>query len=438
MRAQTAFPQIDSLVSMPPSPRPVIVAASVILVVSFVVMLLAYGVRHSFPVFFPFILDEYGWSRGDTAFMFSLHLLIYGICAPIAGSLSSRVSPKLLLLIGVMVLGLAAAACSYATRLWHFYLLFGALAPVGLACAGSPILNPTIMNWFAQRRGMALGLAQTGGGLSFVFVFVMESIIEGFGWRTAYVIMGSLTVAVLLPIVLLGFTFSPRDRGLRAVGSTDDTPDSGNTNAPESNSTTEEKWTRSSGLKSRPLWLLFVSNMFFWGTGCYLILAHQVKFAIDAGYSSTIAASTTAAFGLFMVIGQASSFISDVIGREATIFIASLCTGVATVILMFLGPESGVVPLYTFSVLFGIGAGLFAVCVFVGVADIFYGQHFGLFCGIVTAGMGFGGAFGPWLGGVLFDISGSYQYSFLFAGLSFVISFICFFLAAPRRYIKIR
>ena len=178
MRAQTAFPQIDSLVSMPPSPRPVIVAASVILVVSFVVMLLAYGVRHSFPVFFPFILDEYGWSRGDTAFMFSLHLLVYGICAPIAGSLSSRVSPKLLLLIGVMVLGLAAAACSYATRLWHFYLLFGALAPVGLACAGSPILNPTIMNWFAQRRGMALGLAQTGGGLSFVFVFMMESILS--------------------------------------------------------------------------------------------------------------------------------------------------------------------------------------------------------------------------------------------------------------------
>jgi MFS family permease len=105
---------------------------------------------------------------------------------------------------------------------------------------------------------------------------------------------------------------------------------------------------------------------------------------------------------------------------------------------MFLGPGSGVVPLYTFSVLFGIGAGLFAVCVFVGVADIFYGRHFGLFCGIVTAGMGFGGAFGPWLGGVLFDISGTYRYSFLFAGLSFVISFICFFLAAPRRYTTIK
>jgi len=419
---------------MPLFRNPVILAASVILAVSFLVMLLAYGVRHSFPVFFPFILDEYGWTRGDTALMFSLHLFVYGICAPIAGSLVSKLPAKALLLFGIVVLGLAAAACSYATRLWHFYILFGALAPVGLACAGSPILNPTIMNWFAERRGMALGLAQTGGGLSFVFVFLMEFIIEDFGWRTAYVIMGLLTVAVLVPVVLLAYTFSPEERGLRAIGSNGKGSGTGNAPSADPDQTNRELWTRASGLRSRPLWLLFVSNMLFWGTGCYLILAHQVKFAIDAGYSPAVAASTTAAFGIFMVIGQASSFISDYIGREATIFVASVFTFVAAVILIFLEPGSGLLPLYSFSVLFGIGAGLFAVCVFVGVADIFFGRNFGLFCGIVTGGMGFGGAFGPWLGGVLFDVSGSYHYSFLFAALSFLISFVCFFLAAPRRY----
>jgi len=418
--------------------NPVILAASVILAVGFLVMLLAYGVRHSFPVFFPFILDEYGWTRGDTALMFSLHLLVYGICAPIVGSLVSKLPAKALLLFGIVILGLAAAACSYATRLWHFYILFGALAPVGLACAGSPVLNPTIMNWFAERRGMALGLAQTGGGLSFVFVFLMEFIIEGFGWRTAYVIMGLLTVAVLLPIVLLGYTFSPEERGLRAIGSYGKTSGASDTPSANSDQTNTERWTRASGLRSRPLWLLFVSNMLFWGTGCYLILAHQVKFAIDAGYSPAVAASTTAAFGIFMVIGQASSFISDYIGREATIFMASVFTCVAAVILMFLEPGAGLLPLYSFSVLFGLGSGLFAVCVFVGAADIFFGRDFGLFCGIVTGGMGLGGAFGPWLGGVLFDVSGSYHYSFLFAALSFLISFVCFFLAAPRRYAAIK
>ena len=82
--------------------NPVILAASVILAVGFLVMLLAYGVRHSFPVFFPFILDEYGWTRGDTALMFSLHLLVYGICAPIVGSLVSKLPAKALLLLSLI------------------------------------------------------------------------------------------------------------------------------------------------------------------------------------------------------------------------------------------------------------------------------------------------------------------------------------------------
>jgi cyanate permease len=49
--------------------------------------------------------------------------------------------------------------------------------------------------------------------------------------------------------------------------------------------------------------------------------------------------------------------------------------------------------------------------------------------------MGFGGAFGPWLGGLLYDLSGSYLFSFLFALGSFVLAFVAFYTAAPRRYV---
>ncbi len=184
-----------------------------------------------------------------------------------------------------------------------FYVLFGVLAPIGLAAAGSPILNPTIMNWFATRRGTALGLAQTGGGLSFVFVFMMEFVITEFGWRTAYIVLGFLTIAVLLPIVLLKYSFSPKERGMTPYGSAQEEPE---VTATSEITEPVELLSRASGLRSSQLWLLFISNMLFWGTGCYLILAHQVRFAIDAGFSSTVAASTSAAFGIFMVLGQAS------------------------------------------------------------------------------------------------------------------------------------
>ena len=416
--------------------NPAIVAASCILAVSFVVMLLAYGVRHSFSVFFPFILEDYPWSRGGTAFMFSLHLMVYGICAPIAGSLTTNWPTKPLLIFGICVLGVAAAACAFATELWHFYLLFGVLAPIGLACAGSPVLNPTIMNWFHDRRGMALGLAQTGGGLSFVFVFMMESIIVSTGWRSAYLFMGALTIVILLPIVIFGYTFSPEHRNLKAIGSSDVKLSDAPKKIKRSDSPVQ--WTPATGIRNPRIWLLFVSNMLFWGTGCYLILAHQVKYAIDLDFSSTAAAATTGIFGICMVLGQASSFISDYIGREKTVLIATGLTTTGTLILLSLNPGASLISLYSFAALFGFGAGIFAVCVFVGTADIFSGRYFGLFGGIVTAGMGFGGAFGPWLGGLLFDASGSYQYSFIFSASSFVLSFICFYLAAPRRSVTPR
>ena len=416
--------------------NPAIVAASCILAVSFIVMLLAYGVRHSFSVFFPFILEDYSWSRGGTAFMFSLHLMVYGICAPIAGSLTTNWPAKPLLIFGICVLGVAAGACAFATELWHFYLLFGVLAPIGLACAGSPVLNPTIMNWFHDRRGMALGLAQTGGGLSFVFVFMMESIIVSAGWRSAYLFMGALTIVILLPIIIFGYTFSPEHRNLKAIGSSDNKL----SNAPGKfkNNDSPAQWTPATGIRNPRIWLLFVSNMLFWGTGCYLILAHQVKFAIDLDFSSTAAAATTGIFGICMVLGQASSFISDYIGREKTVLIATGLTTTGTLILLSLNPGASLISLYSFAALFGFGAGIFAVCVFVGTADIFSGRYFGLFGGIVTAGMGFGGAFGPWLGGLLFDVSGSYQYSFIFSASSFLLAFICFYLAAPRRSVTPR
>ena len=410
--------------------------ASVILAVCFLVQLLGYGVRHSFSVFFPFILEEYRWARGDTALMLSIHLLVYGICAPISGSLATKMPPMRLLLFGIAVLSLATTACYFATQLWHFYLFFGVLVPIGLACVGSPILNPTIINWFADRRGMAIGLAQTGAGLSFVFVFLMEFVISTTGWRLAYVVMGLITLGVLAPIVLVGYRFRPQERGLEPVRTQKDIrhPDipSATSSEPETGS---NRWSKKAGLHSKELWLLFVSIMLFWGTGSYLVLAHQVKYAIDLGYSSATAASTTAIFGISMVIGQAISFVSDRIGRENTVLAASTFAVIALILLISLKPGSGLFPIYSFAVLFGLGSGLYAVCLYAGAADIFSGPHFGLFNGIVLTGMGFGGAVGPWLGGLLFDISGSYHYSFLLALGSFVIAFFAFYGAAPRRYV---
>ena len=120
-------------------------------------MMLVYGVRNSFSIFFDPLLEQFDWYRGSTAIMLSLNILVYGFTAPFAGALADRWKPRKAAFIGIIILSIATAGCSLANELWHFYLLFGVLAPIGAAFCGSPVLNPTILNWFGKRRGLAIG-----------------------------------------------------------------------------------------------------------------------------------------------------------------------------------------------------------------------------------------------------------------------------------------
>ncbi len=136
----------------------------VIVQITVISMTIIYGVRHSFSIFFVDILKEFEWGRGSTAFMFSLNILTYGLLAPVAGSLADRWNPRKLMILGCVLIALATGACSLAKELWHFYVLFGILLPVGMVLAGWPIFAPAITNWFVERRGMALGIAVMGTG----------------------------------------------------------------------------------------------------------------------------------------------------------------------------------------------------------------------------------------------------------------------------------
>jgi MFS family permease len=168
-----------------------------------------------------------------------------------------------------------------------------------------------------------------------------------------------------------------------------------------------------------------------------MVLAHQVKFAEDIGYSSTFAASIFALFGVFMAIGQLSGFISDWIGREKTVSLAVLLMIGALVALLSTRDTSQPWLLYVYAICFGYGAGLFSPVIFAGVADIFYGRHLGGIMGLLLAGMGVGGIIGPWFGGFTYDISGNYTNAFIFGMVCFALSGVAFWKAAPRKAVRL-
>jgi MFS family permease len=401
-------------------------------------MVLIYGTRHAFSVFFPPVLDEFGWSRGSTALMLSLNLLTYGLMAPLAGSLGDRWKPHRIMPIGVAMLSLATIGCAFVSQLWHFYLLFGFLMPAASAFSGWPLLGPALVNWFSKRRGLVLGLGQLGGGLSFTYGVLVEFVISRLGWRGAFFAVGGILVIVLMPLYLFFLHYRPENKGLKAYG-TEEVPNQALTDeTAEVKLTPSPGWTLGEATRTYQLWFMVLAQLLFWGIGCYMVLAHQVKFAEDVGYSSTFAASVFALFGIFMALGQLSAALSDWIGREKTITLAVVLAIVALVALISVRDTSQPWLLYVYAVCFGFGAGLASPTIFAGVADLFYGRHYGAISGLILTGFGIGGIIGPWLGGYIYDVTGSYFSAFVFAIVCFGLSAIAYWIAAPRNTVRLK
>ena len=97
-----------------------------------------------------------------------------------------------------------------------------------------------------------------------------------------------------------------------------------------------------------------------------------------------------------MVIGQALSSISDWVGREQTITIATLLAIGGLVALILVSDTDQPWLLYLYAVCFGCGTGLYSPAIFAATADIFYGKNFGAISGLLLTGMGIGGLIGPW------------------------------------------
>ena len=397
-------------------------------------MILVYGVRHSFAVFFTPILDEFHWSRGNIAIMMSLNICAYGFLAPVAGILADHWRARVLMPLGIAILGAATAGCAWAEELWHFYVLFGLLMPLGSALAGWPIIAPALMNWFVRKRGLVMGIGQMGGGLSFAYTIFVNYLILHVGWRLTFLVLAGILVFVPLPLYLLFFYYRPREKGLTPYGSAD-MPEVSTREAPGAAGgvSPTRDWTPAQLLRAPQLWLLVLSYALYWGVGNYLVLAHQVRFAEDAGYGSMFSVSIFALFGVTLFLGQSCGFLSDRMGRERVATLAAALSILALAALMSVRDASHSWLLYAYSIGFGLGGGLFTPTIYAGAADIFAGQYFGAVSGLLLTGMGVAAVFGPWLGGHIYDVAGTYRPAFLLCIVCIALACLAFWIAAPRR-----
>ena len=157
----------------------------------------------TFPVFYVAFLDEFGWSRADTALAFSASMVTFAVSAGVIGALIDRWGPRRVIPAGIGVLAVGLALMSTISRLPTLYVYYGLIVALGVTLIGFIPTSAVVNSWFVQRRSMALGLALSGRSFGgFVMVPLAAYLIGWVGWRNAYLLLGAGIFILLFPLNL--------------------------------------------------------------------------------------------------------------------------------------------------------------------------------------------------------------------------------------------
>jgi MFS family permease len=405
----------------------------ILVAVSFVTMAIGVNARTGFSLLFPAILKEFGWDRAVTAGAFSFGFAVSALITPFIGRLMDRRGPRLVIELGVVLMGAGLILASFVHQPWQLYLTLGALAGGGVNCLAYTGQSLYLPNWFVRRRGLALSVAFSGVGIGSVTVLPWQAwMIERFGWRIACVALGVLLVAVLAPINLL-LKRRPEDIGLHPDGSDSVVAASARTSNIVDHRWASIDWTMRRALLTRRFWFLAVGYfcaLFSW----YAVQVHQTKYLIEIGFGPTEAAWALGLVSLVAVPGQiALGHLSDRIGREWVWTIGNLGFVVCCALLVLLQHAPSTALLSAMILAQGaLGYGLTAV---MGPmpAEIFEGSHYGSIFGAVMLAAIMGGAVGPWVAGVIYDGTASYAPAFWISAAASAVSILAIWLASPGK-----
>ena len=398
---------------------------------------LGYGTRYSFSVIFPALLEEFQWPRDITAIMLSVHMLVYGLVAPVAGGLADRMGPRKTMALGTLLLALGLALSGRGSEPWHFYTSFGVLSGAGLCLIGSVPFTIVLKNWFERKRGVALSLMFFGTGGAFGCYPVVAFLINSLGWRHTFVIEAIVLAGIMLPLIILIIRYHPREKGLVSDGILDATGESPTTEKEPmriiDEAWTAIDWTLPKAAKTSRFWLLCLSTFSVWGIVMHIIVAHHVAFAIDLGYSQIYASSVLSLLGILFACGALAGVVSDRIGRESTMTIGTIIgiSGISALTLM--RDTSHPWMLYYYAIALGISLGVTSPTIVASITDIFQGPRVGTIIGSIWFSFAIGGSIGPWLGGWIFEFTDSYLVAFMVAIAMHAVACAAIWWAAPRK-----
>jgi len=406
----------------------------IIVAVTFVTMAIGVNARTAFSLLFPPILSEFGWERGVTAGAFSFGFVVSGAVSPLIGRLMDRAGPRAVMELGVALMAGGLLLAPLTREPWHLYLTIGVMVGTGSTCLGYSGQSQFLPNWFVRRRGLAMGIAFAGVGIGSVTLLPwVQHMIEATGWRTACTAMGIVLLIALAPINLL-LRKRPQDVGLEPDGDAAPTASSAK---PVSNILDSvwagTDWTLGRALATARFWWIalgYSCGLYIW----YAVQVHQTKYLLDIGFSPNVGVWALGVVSLLGIPGQiVLGHASDRIGRESIWAISCAGFAICFACLIALKYQPSLLLVYLMVFTQGaLGYGLTSVMGAV-VLEIFQGAHYGSIFGCIMLAALAGGAAGPWVTGLIHDLTGSYSVAFAIGiGVS-ALSAFAIWMASPGK-----
>jgi len=392
-----------------------------IVAAAFVVLFTAYGAQYCFGVFFAALLDEFRWSRAALSGVFSLYAFGYCIVGFPAGRLTDRWGPRVVITAGALFLGIALAAMALVTRLWEPYVLYGVLGALGMGTAYVPC-NSTVVKWFARRRGLAVGVASTGGSLgTFALPPLAHWVVGAVGWRIAYVGFG-VGVFAALALAATVMRRDPRSMGL--------SPDGVEVTPARPDARAGRAWNLGRAMGTRVFWLIAAAFTATW-LAVFIPLVHLVPFARDLGYTAGTGAWLVSALGAGAVVGRlAMGPVSDRVGRRPALVAGTTLQAVA---FLAFSAVQGLDGLVLTAAAFGFSYGTISALFPAIVGDFFGPDQAGTLVGFLFMLGGSIAAWGPLVAGLVYDATGGYGLVFRLAAAANVVAAVLLGLARPPR-----
>ncbi|MBU1174316.1 MAG: MFS transporter [Alphaproteobacteria bacterium] len=359
---------------------------AVIVIAGCVIAAVTFGARASLGLFtLPMTLDM-GWSRESYGLAMAIQNLVWGFAQPVAGGLADRFGTARVLAVGAVIYAAGLAGMAFAPDEGMLILTAGLMMGVGIGTASFAIVMAAFGRAVPpEKRSFIFGIATAASSLGqFVFAPLGQAFIQSFGWQMALVYLAALIVLVIpLTIALTGKSETMEGgadmRFMQALS---------------------RAWGHGS-------YRLLVIGFFVCGFHLAFVTVHMPAYLIQCGLSPEVGSWSIAIIGLFNLVGSLlAGWLGGKLPRQY--LLATIYFSRAVITAIFLIVPISEVTAYTYAAALGM-IWLATVPLTAGLVALFFGaRYLGMLYGVAFLSHQVGGFLGVWLGGLVYDATGSY------------------------------